>query len=163
MKEALIHIGMHKTGTTSIQESLKSYDDGHTFYADLEFTNHSIPMYTIFSENRFKYHIWTKQGMSEAEIRQKKNDFLNSLQHQLTLESRRRILISGEGISLLTPHEKDLMVRFFKNSASKVKILCVTRSPEEYAISILQERIKGGDLKHVPTINPQYQKKFNLS
>ena len=50
MKEVLIHIGLHKTGTTAIQQSLKHYRDDTTRYAFFgeRFTNHSIIMKFIF-------------------------------------------------------------------------------------------------------------------
>ena len=50
MKRCIIHIGMHKTGSTSIQRSLQGYRDDRFQYARLGKTaNHSLAMYSLFA------------------------------------------------------------------------------------------------------------------
>ena len=78
MDEVILHIGMHKTGSTSIQLSLNGYDDGETIYANLENINHAFPIYTIFSANRYDYH-WKNLGFNLSEIDSKKEKYLNLL------------------------------------------------------------------------------------
>ena len=47
MQEVILHIGVHKTGTSSIQNALHRFDDGGTFYAQLGNNNHSAVMHAI--------------------------------------------------------------------------------------------------------------------
>ena len=68
LKEVILHIGLHKTGSTSIQSALKGYDKNGTKTVSFENENHSIPMYTIFSKNRYDYHIWKNAGISKVNI-----------------------------------------------------------------------------------------------
>ena len=46
-----LHIGMHKTGSSSIQFSLNGFENESIRYAKLGFENHSVPIYTAFSED----------------------------------------------------------------------------------------------------------------
>ena len=57
--EVLIHIGMHKTGSTSIQASIKDYNDGVSAYASLGDENHSVLIYTGFDANYQSYGYWS--------------------------------------------------------------------------------------------------------
>ena len=50
MEKVILHIGMHKTGTTSIQSAIKNFEGNRVKVASFEETNHSIPMLTIFSK-----------------------------------------------------------------------------------------------------------------
>ena len=51
MTTVFMHIGMNKAGSSSIQASLKDYDDGHVRYARLGPRNHSAPIVAMFSQN----------------------------------------------------------------------------------------------------------------
>ncbi len=72
MKEVILHIGLHKTGSTSIQNALKGYNKNGVKSVAFEEVNHSIPMYTIFSEKRYNYHIWQKAELTKIDIDKKR-------------------------------------------------------------------------------------------
>ncbi len=57
MKTCIIHIGIHKTGSTSIQESLQGFYNDIFYYANLGPSNHSEPIYCLFSENPKRHHL----------------------------------------------------------------------------------------------------------
>ncbi len=44
----ILHLGSHKTGSTSIQSALKRFDNGKIAYANLGNANHSAPLFTAF-------------------------------------------------------------------------------------------------------------------
>ena len=49
MKDTIwLHIGTHKTGSTALQRSLATYDDGTTRFARLGTPHHSAPMAILF-------------------------------------------------------------------------------------------------------------------
>lgn len=78
MGNITLHIGMHKTGSSSIQLALAGFDDGNTTCPDLGYENHSIPFYTAYSENHQKYHIWKRAGLDTAAIEEIKAQCLTS-------------------------------------------------------------------------------------
>ena len=132
MKEVILHIGSHKTGTTAIQSSIRNYNFNKTKTAAFLQVNHSIPMYTIFSKNYLNHHIWKKLGFSNEQLNDQTCDTL---------------IISGEAISFLHPDEKISLINFFKNKKLDLKIIYFIRNPFDFCISVFQQRIKGGDNK----------------
>ena len=51
-KEIIIHIGMHKTGSSSIQQTLHKYMNDKRFtYVDLGHANHSRQISSLFEKN----------------------------------------------------------------------------------------------------------------
>ncbi|MEY8117997.1 hypothetical protein AB9F26_06970 [Falsihalocynthiibacter sp. BN13B15] len=160
MKEVILHIGMHKTGSSSIQASLENYSDDTTTYARFEETNHSMALSTIFSETRYDYHLWKIVGLSKDEIDDKKRHYLEVLEKDLVDPKFERLIISGEGISMLLWEEKRSLLRFFKSRGIRVKVVCFVRAPNDFATSAIQERIKGGALKTLPYMDPVYRQRL---
>lgn len=72
MKKLYLHMGFHKTGTSSFQETCKKnvgflkaqgllyplFNSGHIGMEDI--SNHSIPIYSMFCEDPGRYHINVK-------------------------------------------------------------------------------------------------------
>ena len=75
IREVILHIGMHKTGTSSIQTSLHKINGNGFRTVRFAEINHSIPMFTIFSEKRQSYHIWKNQGFTDDQINEKKAEY----------------------------------------------------------------------------------------
>jgi hypothetical protein len=139
--EVILHIGMHKTGSSSIQESLNGYDDGYTVYANLKHANHSFAIYTIFSSGRYGYH-WKSQGLGRQDIDLLRQDFLMMLTTELKRTDRKRLIISGEDIGYLSVKEKREFIVFLKQYCKKIKVICYVRSPLSFACSAFAESIK---------------------
>jgi len=144
MKKVILHIGSHKTGTSSIQSSIKNYNFKKIKAAVFPSINHSIPMYTIFSKNFLNYHVWKKKGYSNTQIIKKKKEFLNILNEQINDQTYDTLIISGEDISNLDQEDKILLINFFKNNKLDLEIVYFIRNPIDFCISSYQERIKGG-------------------
>ena len=142
MKKIILHIGMHKTGTTSIQKALRGFDDGKTVYAKLSYENHSIPFATAFSDDYLNYHIWKRQGLSNSQIEEKKQECLSEIKSALSDDHYQRIVFSGEGISVLTKSELEKLHSFLWQYSNDISIYAYIRHPGEYFTSHLQERIK---------------------
>lgn len=156
MKEVLLHIGIHKTGSSSIQESLKGYADQTTRSASFQEVNHSIPMTTIFSRNRYDYHIWRKLGLSRAEVEEKRADYLDILEKDISDNRYERLIISGEDMSTLYEEEKRDLISFFRTHGLNVRVFTFVRDPQDFAASSIQEHIKGG-AKSLPKISTRYR------
>jgi hypothetical protein len=154
IEKAILHIGLHKTGSSSIQESLKGYDDGTSFYADLDWINHSIPLYTGFSQECHQYHIWTKRGYSIENIQEIKNQALNKLEKQLSRPNRNTIIFSGEDLSRLSQDDANTLVAFMRKRCRHIIAIAYVRDPLDYAASAVQEFIKAG-CKQIPNLISQ--------
>ena len=169
MKEIILHIGMHKTGSTSIQSSLNKFDDGETRYLDLELmpntwlfskvnTNHSVPFDLMFNNRKIYLE---KRGFSEDEIDKKRNKMFSSLEYQIKNSDRKRLIISAEAISLFENDNKEKLINFFLSHNLVLKVYCSVRDPVSYAKSMFLQEIFG-ERKHFNDIkNPEYKKCFD--
>ena len=122
----LLHIGMHKTGTTAVQEALAGYDDGQTRMAQLRHPNHSIQMLTCFAQDPTKYHVWVRQGIEPDRVLRIRAAMRRELQDELALP-RRQLVISGEEMSLMRPPSVLEMADFFAPCTADVSVLAWLR------------------------------------
>ena len=159
ISEVVLHIGMHKTGTTAIQYCLKNYDDGSIRMARLSDVNHSVPIFSLFSEDRYQYLMHKSLGRGEDEIDSYNRTAKSALENELAL-TRDKLIISGEDISLLKKAEVSNLVSYLKEHATRVRVIAYVRAPNDFASSALQQYIQGGMRKaQLPT--PQYKKRFS--
>lgn len=156
MKKAILHIGMHKTGSTAIQSAYKTYNDGKVSYANLGFENHSIPLYTIFSGQEHAYHIWKMAQLTAAEIDARKSQFITTLQGVLAAPPTETLLFSGEDLSDLPSSGVKDLAALLDEFGYAVKVIAYVRSPLSFIVSYYQEFIKSGRNLVVPNA-PNFQ------
>src|SRR3989304_5556670 len=119
VSEIILHVGLHKTGTSSIQETLFLNENNkilknHGFlYPKNWVPNHSIPVYSAFCDNPEKYHANIKLGYNLSEIEEINKNYLIKLEKEIKENKLSKLIISGEDISLLK------IKNFFKNDISK--------------------------------------------
>jgi hypothetical protein len=156
--EIILHIGMHKTGTTSIQAALNNFDDGRVRYARLNDVNHSIPIYSLFSKNKYEYLVHQKFGRSQDKIDTINDNTVIDLERELNMD-REKIIISGEDISTLESDEVQSLVTWLRARTRSLRVMAYVRDPLGFASSALQQYIYGGIRKtRIPT--PDYKKRF---
>ena len=143
MKEVIIHIGMHKTGTTSIQNSLKDLSDGVTKYASFNDCNHSIAMRSIFDSVdalcKRKIILYAKDKAHVIKIKKRNTKIFKD---DLNDKNFERLIISGEGIGLFESDQKKALINEIKAVGCDVKIVCCVRSPVDYIVSAAQQKLK---------------------
>ncbi|MBB95412.1 MAG: hypothetical protein CML68_12575 [Rhodobacteraceae bacterium] len=162
LDEAIIHLGMHKTGTSSIQDSLRGYDDGTTFYTVLgPDPNHSLAIYTAFHEDYASHQYWRNAGTPRAQIDARRAEVRRDLAAQLQRGDRQRIVISGEGIVRLDPAGAAEFIDLVRTHARAIRIVLYLRDPLGYAASMFEQLVKGGLTKLPPLIRPGYQARID--
>ena len=158
MKTLILHVGMHKTGSTSIQRSLEGFDRGLIRYLDLGSSNHSGPVRTIFSERSNDYPAHRRSGQSRHAIAQMASHHRAQMIRELSLP-RQRFIISGEGISALSPAGVRALAQFLKQYVDRIQVIGYVRDPVGYANSAFQQRVKDGQAA-ISVPRPNYRNRF---
>lgn len=154
MKKCFLHLGLHKTASSSFQQTCASnrkllakeglhYPLFSCVYSRpkrLKINNHSVPLRSIYDRNPRNYHInmrWNIQQIDEAI-----HDY--EVQFASVLASDSSIILSGEGLSLLSTTALSQLVERIQAMNFAIHPIALVRSPLDYAHSIAQQLIRGG-------------------
>ena len=154
--EIIIHIGMHKTGTTSIQRTFARHLNDFDFvYVKLENPNHSREIFTLFEEKNHP----SKNGIENQKVEEINRKTKNRLIENFQIHPNKKYIISGESIRSMSPHAlinfKSFLDQFFK----KITIVAYIRPPKAYMESAFQQVIKGGTNNFdIDKVYPNYRK-----
>jgi hypothetical protein len=150
----IIHAGLHKTGTTSIQNfcgtnknSLKAVGIYYPSFAVKPWLNHSIPLSLICRDGHgVSNHSVVSIFKTDEDRTQAANNihdyFKNEINQQSDISS---VLLSGEDISVFKLEElqkfKELL---FSCGATEIQFICYVRNPIDFVLSGAQELVKAG-------------------
>lgn len=154
VKKVIIHLGLHKTGTTSIQHALLAntsllakYDISYPKFnmGNGVLANHSWPLLSLFLNKPLEYHLNKSHLIDQSKL--EKNNKNTQLELKKCLEKSSILLLSGEGLSLLKNEELTKLKSFLDsltNNKIEFEFHYFTRSTVNFISSIIQERLKGG-------------------
>ena len=149
--EIILHIGMNKTGSTSIQKYLHNYEDENSIFANL--THPKITQY--FNHSKVFTQLFAKNKHPNIPRKECENLVLSQISR-----NPKKLIFSAETISLFDDEEKMNLENFMTQFTRKLKIFAYVRSPLDFAKSAFQERVKTG-LNYIPnTMSPNYSKRF---
>ena len=139
-RRCILHIGMNKTGTTSVQNCFHRFDDGRLRYADLGRANHSRPLQLLYGGR------W--QGVAEADLpmpqfRDLSRGPLRS-RFMAQLEDRSRdMLISAEGLTNgFQAEDVTRLLADLRPHFDRIEAVGYLRAPEEFMRSGWQQRLR---------------------
>ena len=164
MPKCILHVGMHKTGTTSIQNSLQKLDDDTFYYARLrDRPNHSLAVNMIFAkpnDPRLKKKWFTKGGDVEVQGREGRRDLNTSV---VTARGR-TLVLSGEGMLRMPVADLNRLKNFMNlHGYDDIEVIAYIRPPMGYISSAVQQHIKTGNQSSFNITNsvPDYKAKFS--
>lgn len=154
IRRIVLHIGVHKTASTTIQNSLslkrQQLAAANVLYpafqaGQVRISNHSIPFFSLFSENPDKYHFNISQGYTTT-------DSIGTLHREYSLQLKKQIscfegdtmVISGEDISHLSSGELRSLRTYLSevtNPDVKIEVLLFCRHPVTRFRSAVQASI----------------------
>jgi hypothetical protein len=147
MKElCIVHVGMPKTGSTSLQNALFSgIRDPRVKYAnisDVPEQNHSGIVYSLFSENPENHHYNICYGRNKDQINEFNARNKASLIEGFCDGSSSIEIISGEDIYHLTEIGVTNLYDFLKPYFHRIIIAGYVRSPKSFLESAFQQLVK---------------------
>lgn len=157
MRTCYLHLGMPKTGSSSIQAAFQGFDSPTLCYARLRGSNHGPLICTAFSTN--------PQRLREARRgrTQRLRDLLRPAPRQRLLKSLprgRNVILSGEiMVDRLNDEEFADMVATLREHVGRVVAIAYIRPLASLAASQFQQRVKTGHREFfIPS--PDYRKRF---
>ncbi len=164
MAKCILHVGMHKTGTTSIQHSLAELDDEKFYYARIQARpNHSIAISAIFKSGPRSHAArkMARSGMMDAAtiaVRARPD-----LDDSVKIADGRTLVISGERILRMSAAGlRQLQGYLGGHGYDDIDVLAYVRAPVSYIASAVQQKLMTGNLRELKISNsvPAYRKKF---
>jgi len=179
IKTIYLHIGVHKTATSSIQEALGKARAllAHGGYLYPVFTkremiiyNHSIVFYSMFFQKPETYHMNVLYGYNNPDaVNELNRSYHNQLIRQIEDFQGDKMILSGEDISILwlKPLEnlKNYLIEI-TNPEVHIEVILFCRHPLTWSRTHIQEVIKGGKSleetrrNNATVILQNYQKKI---
>ncbi|GAW37225.1 hypothetical protein RA2_04301 [Roseovarius sp. A-2] len=164
----VIHPGMHKTGSSAIQDHFFKTAYPGLRYARWNSGNHSAMFVLLFQEPELlaEYHGFKPRGPEfYARLPQMREDWRASLTEDLTRAQAagETLVFSAEDISGPQFHGAvGRMAAFFREWSEDITVLAYARRPLSYATSAFQERLKGGTVETLEAekLWPFYKARF---
>ena len=147
MKRCWIHIGMHKTSSTSVQGNLKKMkkSTGSKLFTVGGCPNMGPALHAMFLEAPEKCSWFSKKGQSPEDIAKCGRQWLEELKNSILSFQGEVCILSGETLTESLFDERSIVaLRDFLTPLfdGGVKVIGYVRSPYQYKNSRLQERIK---------------------
>lgn len=124
----ILHFGMPKTGSTSIQESLYSgLTDPDFYYPNLGHFNHSMFLEAAFSEKPERYHTNHKLGIGREQLLSERPGVLRRLADEIGRSGSRTMVLSSEHVVDFRESVAAALLAFFSSQACDLQLVAYVR------------------------------------
>lgn len=153
-RKLYLHLGLHKTATSSFQTSCarnqgRLSKQGYAyplFSCGLQeiqpFENHSIPIYSLFCSQPENYQVNIRLRITDNKLQEAHKKYTAKLEN--ALNNPQDVILSGEDIPSLKIHELIRFLEYLGKSGREIIPIVVVRQPYTYHCSQLQQQIKDG-------------------
>ena len=136
---------MHKTGTSSIQQTLSKIHRPDFCYPKWRNPNHSNLFALLYHEPLTEYHAFKNEGISEKALKELKKESLAKFEEELYCTNHKKIIFSAEDISGIRYQKATERFRdHLKEMNIPYKVILYVRPPRALIQSSVQQLIKSG-------------------
>jgi len=166
IKNLYLHVGMSKTATSSIQDTLYAnrelLEQNNYFYSKKLPKNHSDTFRMLCWDSPENQHTSIKLGLDAEKIKLINKQNIDIIYQEISETSCSNVIFSGESISNFTPHELDKCKTFLNNlaPAAKIHIVISTRNPIDFLNSLVQQRKRTSSGGREKNFDLLYESKF---
>lgn len=162
--DCILHIGMPKTGSSSIQKTLRNLDTAEFEYLSLSNPDGNMTGYikNAFLEKPELFHNNRKKGLTQNEALKLQKECIKELKVALQATQAKTVIISAEGILSLNKNELLILRDFLALHCRSVRVIGYVRSPIAYMQSALQQLVKQGFSCPFASeeLSPNYRSRF---
>lgn len=147
-RRLLLHVGMHKTGTSSIQEVFSQSNDPQLEYVNWINSNHSSLFILLFEDEGKlgQYHGFRNRGEKcIADLPDLRATWMEQLTNQINGADGKTVIFSAEDCS--APAYASALERlhlFFAQAGSDIGVIGYARAPESFMQAAFQQNLRGG-------------------
>ena len=155
MKKVILHVGLHKTGSSAIQASLVNgllHGSGYTYHGFGE-QNGSVGLFTLFADEPHRHPQHLRMGMSPKDVADYRTKIVREFE-QLLSTTQEHIVLSGEDCSILSAHEIAKIPGFFQAFGFEVRVVIYVRPWHNLLSSVWCELLKHSHLYIDLDFNP---------
>jgi len=144
-KNFIIHVGFHKTGTSSIQACFSQLDMPDHEYLKWGHANHSAMFHQAFAPQDKYNPAHPVSQLSKEDYKCYTGRFRQKLRHSIEATTKRNLIISGEGLSKKNSSGglRELLA-IIKKYADKITCIAYVRPVDTLLSSVFQQRLKSG-------------------
>lgn len=138
----ILHIGMHKTGSTSIQDSLQALSNDDFFYPQFgTASHHNIHLPAVFSSSAEKL----VDGRRKVGKTIQHRDYQADIAKAIAAARGRTLILSSEGLyASLSADDINRLKTFLDDTFDDYKLVAYARPPGPLMASRFQQRIRSG-------------------
>lgn len=158
--KALVHIGFHKTGSSSIQVSLEQSKfilaNNGFIYPFLKVKNQHWPLCVQFLPKAENHYLIREKGFAnQTELNKWLEEINLELDEQIATFKGHTCILSSEDFSAIPAHKLTEFRSFLAQRFDSTKIVVYVRAAEKTYSSLIQQLAKGGNvlLKNLPLPN----------
>jgi hypothetical protein len=161
--KTILHIGMPKTGSTALQDSLNRSHDGLLAHGVLYpenpgkvgFINHKYIVADLLDHDRLPRHL--VRGQDAGTIADKQRAFRRHLMRQVRDARPRGLVISTESLfRSFNQAARDKLAALFADLRTEPEAVAYLRKPSAHFASALQQHIKASSIVRAPKV-PHYR------
>lgn len=143
-RELILHYGMHKTGTSSIQDSLAAHLDApDTQYISLRQPNGSQVLGLAFDSTHLKRPMARAQARNAAEtLPARRARARAELEEALETATADRVILSAEALFPFQPADLNEMLDVLLSRVERIHAVAYLREPRPYFDSAFQQILK---------------------
>lgn len=146
----VLHVGMDKTGSTSIRATLHRHLKDPSFhYVSVWIENSSRSIAAAFKDDPGTFPYFRNSGLSNDELSQLKGLALRDIADELGKAAGKTAIISAEVVSGFNMAEFQRLSDFIKQYADSFTVAAYIRKPKAYMESNLQQQIKANFAKRI--------------
>lgn len=155
-KKCYLHIGSEKTGTTSLQEFLKTNREKLLelgfFIPQAMGRSEHVDLVCLFANSTKRFSRRTRLGLrTEASVEQHKSVLYTKIEAELrkNADSSRSLVISTERLFTMISEKEEInaLKEFLLKLCDTVEIIAYIRPQHEFALSIYSTALKGGSIQ----------------
>lgn len=165
--KVIIHVGMHKTGSSSIQHSFARLQHPSIEYVDWNASGNHSALFVLLFEDADKlaeYHLFKARGPEFIrDLPALREEWRARVSAQLAGTGDRTVVFSAEAISLrYLANATQRLHEFFADWSKDISVIGYVRPPAGFMASGFQQSLKGGDIAKLfeGGASPTYRARF---